>query len=233
MTKIFAHRGYSGKYFENSREAFEACLDLDIYGIEMDVQLTKDGVPVVIHDEYLNRLLGIKKFVKDLSLDELKSHKYENGDEVLTLDEYLDIFKDSKLVTNAELKTGVFNYDGIERKVYDAFKEKNMLDRLIISSFNHYSLLRFKEIDKTVKTGALTGSTLINPAKYLYEYGIDYYHPVFTSVNKTMLKELKDLKKETNTWTINFKEVYDTALKLGVEGVITNYPKLDFEDFVY
>lgn len=229
MTKIFAHRGYSSKYFENSKEAFEKCLDLDIYGIEMDVQLTKDGEVVVIHDENLGRLLGINKFVKDLTLSDLKELKYKNEESPISLDEYLEIFKDSKLITNCELKTGIFPYEGIEDLVYRTFKEKNMLDRLIISSFNHYSLLKFKEIDREVPIAALTSSKVIEPHKYLKENGIDFYHPLFSSVDEKILKDLQEEGIETNVWTVDYKEIFDKCTKIGVEGIITNYPELDFE----
>lgn len=233
MAKIYAHRGYSGKFFENSSEAFKKCLDLDIFGIETDVQLTKDGVPVIIHDEYLKRLLNKDAFVKDLTLDELKSLKYENGESPITLDEYIEIFKDSKLVSNIELKTGVFLYQGIEQKVYDAFKKNDMLDRLLVSSFNHYSLLKMKEIDSEIPLGALTGSTLISPEKYLKQYGFQFYHPVFSSVNKKMLEDLHKNNIQVNAWTINYKEVYETSIEIGLDGVITNYPELDFPNLGY
>ena len=227
MVDIFAHRGYSSRFFENSREAFEACLGLDIKGIEIDIQLTKDGEMVVIHDEHLMRLLGVDAFVKDLTLDELKSFKYKNGESPITLEEYINIIKDSKLITNAELKTSVFEYPGIEKKVFDIFNSYNLLDRLLVSSFNHYSLLRFKELCD-LPVAALTDSTLISPEKYLMQYGFEIYHPVFTSVNREMFNDLKACGLKCNTWTVNGKLSYKMLVDIGVDGIITNYPELDF-----
>lgn len=227
MTDIYAHRGYSGKYFENSAEAFKACVGLDIKGIEIDVQLTKDGEMVVIHDEYLKRLLNTDAFVKDLTLSELKELKYKNGESPITLEEYINIIKDTKLVTNAELKTSVFEYPGIEKKVYELFKSHEMLDRLLVSSFNHYSLLRFKELCD-LPVAALTGSTIIEPENYLKKYGIEYYHPVFTSVNKEMYEAMKSENIKVNTWTVNGSVPYKMLIDLNVDGIITNYPELDF-----
>lgn len=232
MTKIYAHRGYSGKYFENSAEAFRACRDLDIYGIEIDVQLTKDGEMVVIHDEYLKRLLSVDAFVKDLTLKELKGYKYANGESPITLEEYVEIIKDTALVTNLELKTSVFEYPGIEEKVYELFKKHDMLDRLLVSSFNHYSLLRFKELCD-LPVAALTDCTIIAPEKYLKEYGIEYYHPVFTSVNAEMYEALKAEGIKVNTWTVNGKIPYKILMEMEIDGIITNYPELDFvNDFI-
>lgn len=227
MTEIYAHRGYSGKYFENSAEAFKACVGLDIKGIEIDVQLTKDEELVVIHDEYLKRLLNTEAFVKDLTFDELKKLKYKNGESPITLEEYIKIIADTNLITNVELKTSVFEYNGIERKVYELFKSYNMLERLLISSFNHYTLLRFKEICD-LPVAALTACTIISPEKYLKEYGIEYYHPVFTSVNKEMYEALKTQNIKVNTWTVNGRVPFKLLTDLNVDGIITNYPELDF-----
>ncbi len=228
MANIFAHRGYSSKYFENSAEAFCACTDLNIYGIENDVQLTKDGEIVVIHDEYLKRLLNVDGFIKEYNLSELREFKYPNGESIITLCEYLDIIKDTSLVSNVELKTTVFQYDGIEEKVYNAFKDYNMLDRLIISSFNHYSLLRFREIDKGIPLAALTATKLIDADRYLLENDLMIYHPLFTTVDNDIINMLKNRGIMTNVWTVNDKLSYEKMIALGVDGIITNYPMLDF-----
>ena len=70
---IYAHRGFSGKYPENTILAFKKCLDMDIYGIELDVHRTKDGKIVVIHDEKVDRTFNGHGFVKDFTLRKLKT----------------------------------------------------------------------------------------------------------------------------------------------------------------
>lgn len=72
MTKIFAHRGFKGNYPENTMIAFEHALHSGADGIELDVQLTKDGRLAVIHDEKLNRTTNMKGLVKDYTYEELK-----------------------------------------------------------------------------------------------------------------------------------------------------------------
>ena len=71
--RVFAHRGYSGKYPENTMLAFREAEKVGADGIELDVQLTKDGQIVIIHDETLNRTTNGKGYVKDYTLAELKS----------------------------------------------------------------------------------------------------------------------------------------------------------------
>jgi glycerophosphoryl diester phosphodiesterase len=72
LVKAIAHRGFSSRYPENTLLAFERALDLGADGAEFDVQLSRDGVPVVIHDESLLRTAGDERLVKDLTLEELQ-----------------------------------------------------------------------------------------------------------------------------------------------------------------
>ena len=71
--KVFAHRGFSGRYPQNTMLAFQKALESGCDGIELDVQLTKDGEVVIIHDEYLDDLTDFTGNVRDYTLGELKS----------------------------------------------------------------------------------------------------------------------------------------------------------------
>nr|WP_135100595.1 glycerophosphodiester phosphodiesterase family protein [Peptoniphilus raoultii] len=84
-------------------------------------------------------------------------------------------------------------------------------------------------MDREVPIAALTSSEVIEPHKYLKENGIGFYHPLFSSVDEKILKDLQEEGIETNVWTVDYKEIFDKCMKIGVEGIITNYPELDFE----
>lgn len=92
-------------------------------GIENDVHLTKDGVVVIIHDERVDRTTDGTGWVKDFTYEELAkldasyTFKEYGFQHIPTLREYLELVKDKDIITNIELKTGVFEYDGIEKKV--------------------------------------------------------------------------------------------------------------------
>ena len=128
MTKNFAHRGFSGKYPENTLLAFSKAIEEGVDGIENDVHLTKDGVLVVMHDELVDRTTNGKGYIKDKTYEELSQldasyiFKEYGPQKVPTLREYLELVKDTDIITNIELKTGVFEYPGIEQKVYDALE---------------------------------------------------------------------------------------------------------------
>ena len=135
-TKIFAHRGASGYAPENTLEAFALAITQGADGIELDVQLTKDGIPVVIHDETIDRVTEKKGWVKDYTLKELKEltvlkNKFSeySAAKIPTLEEVLDAVKASGIQVNIELKTGIYWYPEIEQKVADLVKKAGMEEK--------------------------------------------------------------------------------------------------------
>lgn len=231
--KNFAHRGFSGEYPENTMLAFKKAIEVGIDGIELDVQLTKDGVPVIIHDETIDRTTDGSGEVRDYRYEELSkfdaSYRFKkDGDvnKIPTLEEYLEYVKDFDIVTNIELKTGVYEYLGIEEKVLDLVKKYNLMEKVIISSFNHYTIMRVKALEPEVKCGFLSESWLLKSGRYTKENGIECYHPYFKSLNSAVMKELKENGVEVNTWTVNTEEEIKNMEELGVDTIITNYPDL-------
>ena len=299
-----AHRGYSGKFDENTVVAFKKAIEYKADGIEADVQLSKDGIPVIIHDETLDRTTNGHGFVKDYTLDELKifrtksvprvhalktdaleemehlkskileeaqdidKEQYEKlslsnlnndnkntmkigeytiaeveyfqkkgGEEIPTLRELLELVAHSNLkVLNLELKNSVIEYKGLEEKVLTIIDEFNLRDRVIISSFNHMSLVKIREIekerrklnrnistDKRIILGALTDSILVNVPKYLKAISVECYHPYFYSIlNKAYMEEIKNSGIKVNSYTVNNVDDMKKVIEGGVDSIITN-----------
>ena len=175
MTKNFAQRGYSGKYPANTMLAFRKALEAGADGIELDVQLTKDGVPVIIHDELVDRTTNGKGLVKDMDFTTLRqldaSYIYTGQygvNPVPTFREYCEFVRDLPITTNIELKTGVFEYPGIEEKIRDMIQEFHLEDKVILSSFNHFTILRMQKIAPQLKYGFLTEAWIIDAGKYCH-----------------------------------------------------------------
>ena len=232
MTKNFAHRGFSGKYPENTMLAFEKAIEAGADGIENDVHLTRDGEVVVIHDERVDRTTDGTGFVKDFTYEELMkldasyTFKEYGVQHIPTLREYMELVKDKDIITNIELKTGVFEYPGIEKKVYDMIMEYGLKDRMISSSFNHYSILRMKALDPTIKCGLLEESWLINAGAYVASTGVECYHPMYKNMTPEVVAEIKSRGLEINTWTVNEKEEIEEMFERGVDSVIGNFPDI-------
>ena len=233
MTKIFGHRGASGYAPENTLEAFKLAADMGSDGIELDVQLTKDGQVVVCHDEMIDRTSDHKGFVKDFTLEELKSFNFNNHNEkypycsIPTLEEVLQLVKPTQMDINIELKTGVFHYDGIIEKTFELVEKYQMQDRIIYSSFNHNTVKEIKEKQPTAYTGFLHTDCIIDLAKYAKENGADALHPAYYFlIYPEYLMEAKKYGLDINSWTINEEQYIAMALQLGINCIITNYPDL-------
>lgn len=232
MCKIFAHRGYSGKYPENTMIAFKKALECGVDGIELDIQLTKDGEVVIIHDETIDRTTTGKGFVIDYTYEELEkfdaSFKFKDlgFNKIPTLREYFQLVKDYDIVTNVELKTGINEYLGIEEKVWELIKEYNLEEKVIISSFNHFSVMRMKKIAPQLKYGFLSEDWIIDAGKYTHSHGVQCYHPRFNNLVPNVIKELKKYNLEINTWTVNLEEDMRYLYSNNIDVIITNYPEL-------
>ncbi len=232
MSKIFAHRGFSGKYPENTMLAFEKAVELGCDGIELDVHFTKDKELVIIHDEKIDRTTDGTGYVKDYTYEELcKFNAYGNFEgqypfqKIPTLREYFELVKDvDGFVTNIELKTGIFEYHGIEKAVIDMIKEFGLEDRIILSSFNHFTIMRCKEIAPEIKNGFLIESWVIGMGAYTASHGVDCVHPIFCNLTDELYKEMKDAGREVNTWTVNEYEDIKRLSSMGVDSLIGNFP---------
>lgn len=233
MCKAFAHRGFSGKYPENTMLAFKKAIEVGADGIELDVQLTKDGEVVIIHDETIDRTTDGEGFVCEYTYDELKkidaSYIYKDKygfNPIPTLKEYFELVKDLDFITNIELKTGINEYLGIEEKVYKLIKEFRLESKVIISSFNHFSILRMKKIAPELKYGFLSETWIIDAGEYCKKYGVSCYHPHFKNLIPSVIDELKKNNIEINTWTVNKKEDIEYLISKNIDILIGNYPDL-------
>ena len=234
--KIFAHRGASAYAPENTLEAFRLAMEQGADGIELDVQLTKDGELVVIHDETIDRVSNGKGAVRDYTLEELKSFSVSNHFEqypdvkIPTLREVLELVKPGHMEINIELKTGIFWYPEIEKKVLDLVKEEGMEDRIIYSSFNHYSVQKIRELAPEAETAYLIGDVMLNVAEYTKNTGIKGLHPALFHVKMAdFLKEYKESGIALRVWTVNDKDQIRWLIDEGVDAVITNYPDRGLE----
>lgn len=230
MTKNYAHRGFSGKYPENTMLAFKMAVEAGCDGIEHDVHLTKDGEIVIIHDERVDRTTDGTGLVADYTLAELKKLNAavlfpEFGvQQIPTLREYFEYVKDLSIMTNIELKTGVNTYPGIEQKVYDMILEFGLKDRIIISSFNHYSVLRMKAIDPEMICGFLEESWIIGAGAYAKKHGVECWHPLFNTQTEENVAELREQGLMINCWTVNDEADIRRMIDLDIDIVIGNYP---------
>lgn len=225
-----AHRGFKSRFPENTKIAFLKAIDVGADGVEFDVHLTKDRQVVIIHDETLDRTSDGKGLVKNHTLKELKrlnmAKNYENIEpqEMLTLREYFELIKDVDFITNIELKNSIIEYPDIEKEVNEIIKEFNAQRRVIISSFNHKSVIKFKNLNENIKCGLLEASKLYKPWEYMKNMGIEYYHPLGYLVDEELIYNLNQEGILVNPWFGSEDFDYNKIINLGINAIITDYP---------
>lgn len=235
QVETVAHRGAAGYAPENTMAAFQKGVDMKADYIEIDVQQTKDGELVVIHDVTLDRTTNGTGYVKDHTLEEIRQLDAGSyfapefaGEKVPTFEEVLDEFR-GKTGILIELKA-TYYYPGIEQKVADALKERNMHlpnnEKIIVQSFEFESMKKMDELLPTVPVGLLTGRATDLSEEKLNEFAsyAEYVNPSKSLVNSSLVNEVHERDMGIMAWTVRKKEEVQPLLDAGVDGIITDYP---------
>lgn len=228
---IWAHRGASGYAPENTLPSFEKAIELKADGIELDVQLTKDDKLVVIHDEWIDRTSDGKGWVKDFTLEELRHFNYNKTmpsfahADIPTLEEVYELIRPTDLTINVEIKSGVVFYPEIEEKTMKLTRDMGMRERVLYSSFNHYTCKKLHALDPECYVGFLYADGPIDMAAYAKKHGANALHPALYNLQyPNYMQDAVKAGLDVNSWTINEKEHLALACKFGINAIITNYP---------
>jgi len=227
----FAHRGASAYCPENTMASFARALELGASGIETDVQMTKDGRLVLIHDESLERTTGKKAWVKDLTWEEIQTldagswfHADFAGEKLPSLEQLLELASDKGIIVNIELKNGFIQYPELERKVIETIRRYGMAERTIISGFNHYSLRECHQIAPDIRTGILYMEGLYEPWDYAKRIGADALHAYMHALTPELVAEAARNGVAYHPFTVNEESMMKALIEAGVAGIITDYP---------
>ncbi|MBD7938257.1 glycerophosphodiester phosphodiesterase [Cytobacillus sp. Sa5YUA1] len=229
---IFAHRGLSGRFPENTMLAFEAARKAGVHGIELDVQLSKDGELVIIHDEKINRTTDGTGFIRDFKYKDIVQFDAGswfdtefNHARIPHLEEVFQWAKEdhNELVINVELKNDVFRYDGMEEKVLTLIEQYGLRERIILSSFNPESVKRIRTLDSEINTGYLILGIHANAIKVAQNIGADAIHCQKEFAQSIYGIQAIENKIPLRTYTINRWSDAQSLLNQGVEVVMTDF----------
>ncbi|MDI9256492.1 glycerophosphodiester phosphodiesterase [Flavobacterium sedimenticola] len=213
MLKI-GHRGAKGHAPENSLVSFQKAIELGVDMIELDVRLSLDKVPIVIHDETIDRTTSKTGLVTDYSAKELRQ---------VDIPTLLDVFTlvNNRCEINVELKTFSATQPVLDLITQSTFDKS----KILISSFDWNALQEIRFHDETLKIGVLTETDLdlaLAYAKFIKAYSIHPYFHLLTAENAAKIKE-KGFK--IFPWTVNEPEDITFVISLGVDGIITDFPE--------
>lgn len=230
-TKIIAHRGASKLAPENTLPAFQLAYDLEADGIETDVQLTKDQVPILIHDESLRRTTNGYGYVKDYTYQELKqldagswfAPSYANT-KLLSLDEFLIWIKDKPLYLNIELKNNKIDYKHLEKIVYKMLKDYQLLNRTTLSTFNPKSIKRMKKIDPQIDSAFLTSRRRKDLVTYAKSLGAHAIHVKYRLLSRKLVDRCNQEEMAIRIYTVNKTAHIKRCFNLNCDGIFTDVP---------
>ncbi|MDD3365724.1 MAG: glycerophosphodiester phosphodiesterase family protein [Sphaerochaetaceae bacterium] len=236
---LFGHRGYSELAPENTMAAFDLCVAHEIPGIEIDVHLCKTGELVVIHDHDLLRLAGVEHTVEEMSLTALKqldvgSHKDKKfaGERIPLLEELFTTYA-KKFYYDIELKVHGYKDTGIARKTWQTIQAHHLEEVCLVSSFNPFAIRYFNKVShKAIPTAVIYSEAEAVPKVLRRGWGrhiarATVLKPDHKQVTEQMMDKFSTKKGfPIITWTVNNKEQGKKLLDLGVDGLISNDPKL-------
>lgn len=233
MTRIWAHRGARREAPENTLPSFALALEHGVDGIEFDVQLTADGVPVVIHDETVERTTDGQGPVVGLTFERLRELEATDGMagfdgvRIPTLGEVLELVAPSGVAINIELKNSEQPYPGLEEVVLAAVGEFGIADRTVLSSFNHHSLKRLQHLAAPCELGMLYTDPLYRPWRYASDLGVAALHPPARYVySRGYVVKAHKAGLAVRPWVVNGERRLARLFRWGVDAVFTDVPDL-------
>jgi glycerophosphoryl diester phosphodiesterase len=236
-----AHRGASGYAPEHTLNAYRTGIRMKADYIEIDLQMTKDGEIIAMHDETINRTTSGTGWVKNLTLTEIKAldagswfnkkypiyarEEYVN-EKVPTLREIFDTFgKDTSYLLETKSPD---DYPGLEEKMWTLIEEFNLENHVAIQSFSKKSLKKIREWDQGVKlyqllwyerAASISDSSLKEIKSYANGIGAN-----FLQINESYVHKVKNAGLLMLPYTVNYQVNMDKAMQWGVDGIHTNYP---------
>jgi glycerophosphoryl diester phosphodiesterase len=232
-----AHRGAREHAPENTIPAFEEAAELGADGVELDVQLTADGVPVIFHDKDVERLTDGTGCLAGMTLSQVKeldagahfSPEFA-GTRIPTLGAVFEDLGD-RLLFNVELKSFSARSDGLEREVVQVIQHHRLVDRVLISSFNPLALRRIRRLAPELALGYLYAPGLPFPLSkgWLARPIIGPHearHPHFSMVDETYVRWARRHRYRVNVWTVNDLEDIQRMRDLGVDAIMSDRPDL-------
>ncbi|MDE7326771.1 MAG: glycerophosphodiester phosphodiesterase [Lachnospiraceae bacterium] len=230
-TYITAHRGSSGTAPENTLVALRQAIDDMADFAEIDVQETKDGVVILMHDASLRRTAGRRARVGDVTYAQILDMEAGSwfsprfaGTRIPTLEEALKLCK-GKINLNIELKvskSATVNEDLIQ-KVLALIDRYDMEDQCMISCTDQGMLAKVKQQNANIKTGYIL--SFAYGMFYQVDY-IDFFSMKSSFVNESTVRTLHSLGKEVHAWTVNSRAETERMKLLGVDNIITDHPLL-------
>lgn len=246
---IMAHRGESGNIPENTILALEAAVKIGVDVLESDIRFTKDDIPILFHDDDIERTTGVSGSVRDKTLDELlqidlgytfttdigQTYPYRGkGLKVVTLAEALERFPDT--ILNLDIKDTFRQAPG---EVAQILLENQRTEMIMVASFHPKQLKRFREKAPMIPTSAhpneirnFVAGVMMRSMRFFVRsvkyraFQVPEWRGSLQIVTPRFVAAAHDRDIAVHVWTINDRENMERLLSMEVNGIFTDYPAL-------
>jgi glycerophosphoryl diester phosphodiesterase len=231
---VLGHRGACAYSPENTLAAFNLALEMGADGIELDVTLTKDRIPVIIHDDTVDRTTDGHGPISAMTLAEVKkldaSHKFVKyrGETIPTLEQVL-LAVGKRGIVNIELKSTTLRTDGIEAATLAVIRNTGAFDNIIISSFKPFALKRMHDLEPRLPRGLLYAPDMPIYFRRAWLRPIAQptaMHPRFSMITPEFVEWARNKGYKINTWTVDDPAEMKRLIDLGIDAIISNKPDI-------
>ena len=244
MSLVLGHRGASAYAPDNTRSAFELAIKMGAEGVETDIHLTKDGIPVIQHNYTIDRNSNGSGWVEELTFEELSMLDFGSwfsdefkGERILSLDECLKIADKNMSLINLELKRATVKRSAIVEATLELVKKYKMVDRVMISSFDHKLVKKAQLMCPEILTAALYDEAeveqdnikeiLADAPAYVESLGFDFANPHIDYLCEAgLVDRFAEKGIGVAVWTVDKPYIAQQCAEMGVKCIITNKPDI-------
>ncbi len=218
-----AHRGFTKSFLENTLEAFGAAIAGNFEAIELDIQFSKDGHPIVFHDENLSRLTADFAEINDLTLPQLKELRIDKVYSIPTLAEVLE-FVGANVIVIVEIKNPKAVQEVVKQFEKSIKEDSWSYNHFIISSFDWTVLTGVALLNSQIKLGVLTEDELEKAVAFAENIKANCIFPHFSLLNAEICEEISRKNIKIYPWTVNEIEDIQRMKTLKINGIISDFP---------
>ena len=232
QTQIAAHKGYSSIAPENTMPAFERAVECqDVDYIELDVRETKDGIPVVIHDESLLAATGMSMSVYDIDYEELNQltacYGFKEGFEATRIPMLEEVL--SQLAGKKDFIIEIKYSDRtpeLPQKIVNLMEKYEITDDSVIHSGSYKALKAVKEINPDIRCGLIIAVSTGGYADLPYA---DFFSVEHTYISSNMIEQIHKRGKQVYVWTVNEENSFSQVRDMDADVLITDYPEAAYD----
>ncbi|MCY7295368.1 glycerophosphodiester phosphodiesterase [Alteromonas sp. a30] len=220
--QVFAHRGASGEFPENTLLAIEAAIQQGADGIELDVQQALDDLAVT-HDRYYKSGDDYHS-VASTPMQALQQHALPENQFIPTLTQVMQCIS-GRCAVNIELKT-LIQFDAFKHLLTSAINEYQFApEQIIVSAFNHHILKVIQEWDLGVEIAALTSSLYLDLASFAVNMGANAVHADVNALTPSLVEDAHQFGLAVRVYTVDLPQDIEMLQKWGVDAIFSNFPK--------